>query len=390
MADGQAGPDAPSGLTESADQVDADASAPAASVSGRAAANGRVDSSPPSTGSGADDATPEAVLPNGESTGGLGVNRESALLIASSGQIDPEARTDPDGVLEPGERFGRSEPGVVAGLDHADADGSAASGALDIDPELMAPLALLSGHTEAELLGVSLDQDDPGALADPDCGFGRSEAGWLSESSGQIDPETLFGPNADPGELTGSEDHAEPVGLSEPDAPDGLGAPARPDDPDGLAVPHGLGASRSSADALSVGVPRVSSRASGEPKGSAVGTESPRPTYPDSSLLRSAGWPSWPGRLLCAPICTTSSSAASVNTTQPDRRADRVKKPAKIRQRFRATRPAPESGRAPGESARILPVDSGFEPQGRSTRSGDNHRVRTEDLLAEYAAGCRL
>lgn len=273
------------------------------------------------------------------------MNTESLLLTVSSGQIEPEARPDPDEVLAPGERLGSSEPDVAAGLvgqtdpeafkgspAQADSDGSAASGVLDIDMELMAPLTPLSGHTGAESPDESLGHADPDARAAPGDRFGPSGAGWLRESSGQIDPEALFGANAGPEELTGSEGHADPAGLSDPD---GLAGPDTPEDPDGLAIADGLGASGSRADALRVGSPR-SPKASGEPKESAVGTDPLRPTCPGSSLLRSAGWPSWSVRLLCAPICTTSSSAASVNTTEPDRRADRVKKPTKIRQRFRS------------------------------------------------------
>jgi hypothetical protein len=76
------------------------------------------------------------------------------------------------------------------------------------------------------------------------------------------------------------------AGLAAAHGSDALAASPGQAEPDGLNDPDGL------SDAA-------------EPAGLDVGP-----------LLSSAVWPSSSSRLLCAPICTTSSSPASLNTTE--------------------------------------------------------------------------
>jgi len=122
-------------------------------------------------------------------------------------------------------------------------------------------------------------------------------------------------------------DPAGPVGQTEPDAghtdtePDGLSERASPPDrvvAAGLSGPARLLGSGGLADAARPAGPGVLA----DSVALVSAADSADPPVP------SVGWPSCPGRLLCAPICTTSSSPASVSNPERSRPAHQMKKQA--------------------------------------------------------------
>ena len=170
---------------------------------------------------------------------------------------------------------------------------------------------------------------DPDGLASPDAG---------ASFDANTEPDGLaatgdHGDTGDPSDPGGLADHADPDGLGTPDPGAPSGANADPDGLSGTAAAGGLGACES---ASLVGLAGSAADQSGllDPdglsglgdSGTPLGLTAPLRVGRDSvSPLSSAGRSSGPGRLLCAPICTTSSSRASVDTSQADRRPDPVK-----------------------------------------------------------------
>lgn len=198
---------------------------------------------------------------------------------------------------------------VVFGVNH-DADGLSGSGVgvPESPAPATSPLAL---SVVGGAAGRAGDSAGDGSCA------GASGAG----GSGAV----VFGVNHDPDGLSESECRGEPRLSS-----DAFGASGVNSDPDGLSGPVGsllVASGRYAPEGLSGG------RASGT-RGSP--TRPPSVTPRDSvSPAVCASSASGPGRMLCAPICTTSLPPASLGTTGGDRSADPVKKQAQYADRGR-------------------------------------------------------
>jgi hypothetical protein len=195
---------------------------------------------------------------------GRGVNSDAAEL----GGLASSGRTDPD-ALTPGGRIGRLDPdGLLATTVASSADGTDGR---------EAPVGRTgsAGHTEPDAGQTDTDPD------------GLSDRPWPAGPAGPPSSAALAGSVvlADSRRLPGS------TGLADSVARAGSAGPA------GSVPLAGSGALVSAADSADPPVP-------------------------------SEGWPSCPGRLLCAPICTTSFFPASVSNPKRGRLADQMKKQA--------------------------------------------------------------
>jgi len=283
----------------------------------------------------------------------------SVALGSLAGRVGSDGQTDvpePPGLADFDTETG---PGVRSAAGHTEpAAPSVSSG--QTEPEALAALEVLLGRPSALpdacvwLFGMKTGAGRGGSAAGAPGGSaaGAPEVFAADEAAG---PSAFPAGSASPGQ-TESDLFGQTESVSGQTEPDGLAAglaaPAvvgngSASSPEpvlgqaGLAEPDGLGGSPDPD------VPASPPRAAGTVVSDADGQ-----AEPVCSLMVSAGWSSSPGRLLCAPICTTSSSRASVETAQGHGRLDQVKNGAQIEQRCarvaRPYRPGHASVRAGG------------------------------------------
>src|SRR6185437_9586256 len=207
-----------------------------------------------------------------------------------------------------GSSWGSSAEGASLKTDPRGLSGSAAHG----DPSLLEDFSCVSGFSGAGLVTEDFDGpsgSSPHTELEPDADF-RCVTGVLDRPSGSS-PQTELPVEDDLGLVSdvaltcaglarprGSSPHTDPEPLPDGDTFGVLGSKT---DPDGLSADR-----NPCAPPLPVKPPSLTPEASGSP------------------IFASSA--SGPGRLLCAPICTTSFPEASVDTASRDRPGDQVKK----------------------------------------------------------------
>jgi hypothetical protein len=246
----------------------------------------------------------------------------------SSGHTDPAALGEPDALAEPGVRFGSLDSGAAG----APAPGAAVSReeAESADVNLGADFSAGVNRGDAVSPGVNCGAEEADGTGGGGAAPGLSLAGVAGVSLGAAFPlgmntgfawlpaaPAVAGPAA-----AGPEAAALAVAAVRPAGAVLSASPAAACWPLGmntgfgaLAPPAGAAlAAAHGSEALTVSPDQAEPDGLNDPDGLSD------PAEPDARdvapLLSSADWPSSSSRLLCAPICTTSSSPASLNTTE--------------------------------------------------------------------------